>query len=1032
MSDFESEKAIEKKLIAQLTEDESQWTLREDIHDVKDLWANFRRILVQNNKEIFDDHPLTDSEFKQVKAQLTFSSPYDAALWLQGENGIARVEITREDASLGKVRPVVFKREDIAGGSSVYEVVHQIKTKKLTKMDRDRRGDVTLLINGLPVIQIEVKNRSTAYIKAFNQIKKYEKEGVYRDIFSSLQMFVVSNGTDTRYIAAAPADKLNRKFLSAWLDNENKPITKYLPFAKAVLSIPAAHRMISQYGILDSKRKAVILLRPYQIHAIEAVSRAANPYDQADPTQTKKNPGRQSGYIWHTTGSGKTITAYKVAHNLTYIPGIEKVIFVVDRRDLDNQTTSTFQAYAENDTIDVSETSHTGDLYKKLKSEDGGVIVTTIQKLQRIIKRYPEGTKQYDKLHKLNLIFIVDECHRAVTPKAQAMINEYFTKPLWFGFTGTPIFGEEAKNSEGNLPKTTDEQYGCCLNTYTVKDAIHDEAVLGFQVEYRKTFEMKDLAEKNGITPPKDDADGRKLEKALREAKALTAAYHSEEHMKEVVNFILNHANEKLGLDKKKGESYTAILTTDSIAQAQKYYKLFQSVKRGEDPDVKISEKTKRQLSDFPRIAITYSVSENDDKSSFNQDMMKESMTDYNDMFGTSFTMETIDAYNTNVNARLARKSAKYQVREEELDIVIVVDRLLTGFDAPCLSTLFIDRMPMHTYDIVQAFSRTNRLFDERKTYGQIVIFQAPATWKYAVDLAFKRYSNGGEKFVQAPDWEAAKNTFSDALNQLRQIAKSPEDVDALSKKEKAQFLKAYSKLDKALADLRVYTDFQDVDLAKDYGLSDETIEEFNGKYENVREELKRPSEAEPEDVDLDIDYELQCQHRDQIDEDYILRLMEATREDEGTFFTSLDDPETSKLVKAINEDIDRYEKTNPARAEILKNLWQDYQQRPEEFINRRLIDVMNERIENTIHAVVTQFAQEWCINADELGNFLGNYDTSIDPKDKQLGQDALREASSPKEYKKTHPNIGLKYWRKLLEAIRELYVKKVQGLIEK
>lgn len=277
-------------------------------------------------------------------------------------------------------------------------------------MNRDRRGDVTLLINGLPMIHIELKNRSHPYKEAFNQIKKYLKEGAFRDIFSCLQMFVVSNGTDTRYIAAASENALNEKFLSVWLDDNNQPQSDYLTFSKAVLSIPAAHKMVSQYTVLDSERKAIIMLRPYQIHAIEAIRDAVNPYSEG---------GTHSGYIWHTTGSGKTLTSYKAAHYLAQIPSVDKVIFVVDRKDLDNQTTGAFQAYAEYDTIDVNETDNTGDLVKKLLAGSGDVIVTTIQKLQIVMKRYPEGSKKYEKLHSLHLVFIVDECHRAVSPQAQ-------------------------------------------------------------------------------------------------------------------------------------------------------------------------------------------------------------------------------------------------------------------------------------------------------------------------------------------------------------------------------------------------------------------------------------------------------------------------------------------------------------------------------------------------------------------------------------------------------------------------------------
>lgn len=1022
MASFESELSIENQLIHQLTKEKSQWTLREDIHTFQDLWNNFREILVRNNKELFDEHPLTDNEFLQVQNQLRFPTFYDGAKWMLGENGIARVSIQREDASLGTVQPVVFKRVDIAGGSSVYEVVHQIEFERKEKMNRDRRGDVTLLINGLPMIHIELKNRSHPYKEAFNQIKKYLKEGAFRDIFSCLQMFVVSNGTDTRYIAAASENALNEKFLSVWLDDNNQPQSDYLTFSKAVLSIPAAHKMVSQFTVLDSERKAIIMLRPYQIHAIEAIRDAVNPYSEG---------GTHSGYIWHTTGSGKTLTSYKAAHYLAQIPSVDKVIFVVDRKDLDNQTTGAFQAYAEYDTIDVNETDNTGDLVKKLLAGSGDVIVTTIQKLQIVMKRYPEGSRKYEKLHSLHLVFIVDECHRAVSPQAQDQLNHYFTNPLWYGFTGTPIFSEDAKDSAGDLPKTTEEQFGKCLNKYTIKEALHDGSVLGFQVEYHNTFNLEELARKNSITNWEKDEDGYGLESVLIKKKLIDAAYEDEGHMLKVVDFIINKSAGKLGLNRGKGNTYTAILTTSSIKQAQRYYDLFKRVKAGKESTVTINEEIKRKLSDFPKVAITYSVGENTDTASFNQDKMKESMKDYNDLFGTQFTMEQLNAYNANVNDRLARKKKLFQVREAQLDLVIVVDRLLTGFDAPSLSTLFIDRKPMRSYSIIQAFSRTNRLFDNLKRYGQIVSFQTPAHFKRAVDHAMKLYSMGGGNYVQAPTWEEAEKTFQEALRKLRQMAPTPEAVDGLTQKEKLKFLKAYRDFDDAYSDLQVYSEYQERNLERDYRITEEIIESYNGKFVNVKDDLKKgPTDLDDPDINIAINYDLRCWHSDQIDEDYILKLMEATRTDETSLIMA-QDTRTKRMIKEINEEIERFRKTNPARAEILEGIWKEYQDNPSIFINQNFADVMNDRVRSEVKKLVDAFAKEWCIERGSLEFFIETYDINKDPNDKQANQDALKKASDVKEYRKTHPNIGLKYWRLLLENIRKLYTEKLQKLLE-
>ncbi|MBS6256012.1 type I restriction endonuclease subunit R [Megasphaera massiliensis] len=1020
MTSFESEASIEEKLIRQLTEGKSQWTFRDDIRSFDDLWDNFRRILVQNNKEIFDAHPLTDNEFLQVQNQLRFTSFYDAAVWLIGENGVVRVMIQREDASLGRVYPVVFKRADIAGGSSVYEVVHQIRFLRKEAMNRDRRGDVTLLINGLPMIHIELKNRSHPYMDGFRQIKQYLKENAFQDIFSTLQMFVVSNAADTRYIATASESELNEKFLSTWLDEANRPVTDYLSFAKAVLSIPEAHQMVSQYTVLDSERKALILLRPYQIHAIRAIRRAVNP---------NTDGGTQSGYIWHTTGSGKTLTSYKAARYLSQIPSIKKVVFVVDRRDLDNQTTGAFQAYAAYDTIDVSETDNSRDLVKKLQSDKGDVLVTTIQKLQNVMKRYPKGSKPYEKLHALRPVFVVDECHRAVSAEAQRELNRYFTSPLWYGFTGTPIFSEDAKNTAGDLPATTEEQYGKRLHAYTIKEALHDEAVLGFQVEYQNTFDMETLAAENGISIQGDDAG---VERALIKGKVIPKVYEDEQHMLQVINFIINRSAGKLGLDRGRGKTYGAILTTSSIKQAQRYYQLFRAVKDRKIDGIFVHDATRRQLSDFPKVAITYSVGENKEGDTFNQDRMKEAMTDYNTMFGTQFTLEQLDAYNSNVNDRLARKKRKYQVRDEQLDIVIVVDRLLTGFDAPSLSTLFIDRQPMKSYGIIQAFSRTNRLFDKQKRFGQIVTFQVPALFKEAVDAAMTLYSSGGGSYVQAPTWAEAEDRFVEALKRIRRLAPTPEAVDTMSRKEKLSFLKAYREFDNAYADLQVYSDYQEKDLARDYGIDEETIEAYNGKFNNVKEELKGRDNGDDPEVNLAINYDLRCCHRDQIDEDYILKLMEAARGDESALILE-DSDRNRQLFAEINAEITRFRKTNPVRAAILEGIWQEYQERPVDFVNRNFADVLNERVDKERMRLIDDFAEEWCVEPEVLDYYVETFDITKDPDDKQDNQDALREASHVKEYRKKNPGVsGLKYWPNLKMALWKLYEEKIQKLQER
>ena len=667
----ELEKIIEKKLIEQLIYGESQWTYREDLKTEDDLWKNFKYILEQNNKDRLNGEALSDAEFEQVKNQLQFSSFYKAGEWLVGENGKVMVHVQRDTERL---HLVVMNHEHIAGGSSVYEVINQYSALKSDDeksiAERDRRFDVTLMINGLPMIHIELKNRQHSYMDAFWQIKKYISEGKFTGIFSAVQMFVISNGVDTKYFAAASDTELNPKFMSGWVDTENNPVSDYIDFAKSVLRIPQAHEMIARYTVLDEDAKRLILLRPYQIHAIESIREAS---------RTGK-----SGYVWHTTGSGKTLTSYKATRNLLMdIPAIDKAIFLIDRKDLDAQTTMAFQAYANNDLVDVDETDNVNDLKKKLKSSDRQVIVTTIQKMQILIsKRLQEGTTEYSKIKNLKIAFVVDECHRAVTPKTKRELEKFFGRSLWYGFTGTPRFAENPYPQMGDLARTTEELYGKRLHKYTIQNAIHDNAVLGFQVEH------------NGAKNLEDETNA--------------SVYDNETHMLKVLDIILNKSFYKLGFQNGKGKTYEGLLTTSSIQLAQKYYELLCKVKSGETSLV-IDEKIKQVLPDFPKFAITYSVTENEEGSHVNQEKMQKSLNDYNEMFGTKYELSQIQGYNGNLNKRLARKDAKFKSRNEQLDLVIVVDRLLTGFDAPCMSTIFIDRQPMGPHDLIQAFSRTNR-----------------------------------------------------------------------------------------------------------------------------------------------------------------------------------------------------------------------------------------------------------------------------------------------------------------------------------
>ena len=976
----ELEQTIEEKLINQLTQGKSQWTYHPNLNDENKLWENIRLILERGNKEQLDGQSLSDKEFEQVKNQLSFATFYDAAKWISGENGVAHISVQRD---IKTVQLTVLKRDDIAGGSSVYEVINQYRALKDDECDihdQNRRFDVSLLINGIPLIHIELKNRQHSYMDGFRQIKKYISEGKFTGVFSAVQMFVVSNAVDTKYFAAATEEQLNEKFLSGWQDNENNPVTDYLKFASQVLKIPQAHQMVMKYAVLDQDDKKLLLLRPYQIHAIEAV-------------RTASRQGK-SGYIWHTTGSGKTMTSYKTARNLLIdIPSIEKTIFLIDRKDLDMQTTQAFQSYANNDVVDVDETDNVGDLINKLKNQNQQVIVTTIQKLSIAVKkRLQEGTPAYNRIKNLRVAFIVDECHRTVTPKTQRLLSQFFRNSLWYGFTGTPRFDVNAYPVDGDLPRTTYELYGDCLHKYTVKEAIRDQAVLGFQTEHLGQLDLKNNDENEDLS-----------------------IYETETHMLKVLDIILNKSREKLGFTNGRGKTYEGLLTVNSIQRAQAYYDLLKRVKNGET-ELEISEETRRVLPDFPKFAITYSVSSDEDTESadLNVPKMQESLDDYNAVFGTTYGIGEIKGYNANLNDRLARKKSKFKSRDEQLDLVIVVNRLLTGFDAPCLSTVYMDRQPMHPHDIIQAFSRTNRLFDKPKQAGQIVTFQSPHKFKKAVDEALILYSAGGQASVLAPDWETVHEEFKKALAYVRITAKTPDVIPTLAKEGELRFAKAFQEFDKIYSNLKAFTNYAD-NPPDSYGITQEEYEDYAAHYKNIREKYKptKPTGTVDVDIDMDFEYELKAYSREKIDYDYIVSLIQ-------TVVSATDEERAEQhyqnLLAEINKYIEDLISTNPKLGALMRKLWENINNNPDEFKDKRVSHILADMRKETIDNVLLAFADEWCVPLEAISYAADRYeigDTEIP------GLNNLKKSADFDSYSENNSGISkFKYHQSIKKAL--------------
>ena len=602
------------------------------------------------------------------------------------------------------------------------------------------------------------------------------------------------------------------------------------------------------------------------------------------------------------------------------------------------------------------------------------------------------------------MAFVVDECHRAVTPQTQKEIKAYFKNSLWYGFTGTPIFKENKRKQAGDLAQTTHQQYGDRLHEYTVKEAIHDGAVLGFKVDYRNTI-ISDL-----------------LEEEIPDQ-----AYEDKEHMLEVLDAILNKSQQQLNIPKGVGKSYEAILTVKSIPRAQAYYNLLKSILAGKER-VKVSERVKRHLPDFPKFTITYSVSENEEESIGYQDHMKQVMEDYNQEFGTHFSLADLRGFNTDVNNRLARKQDKYLYRNEQLDLVIVVDRLLTGFDAPCLSTLFIDRKPMRPQDLIQAFSRTNRIFDDKKHFGHIITFQRPQAFKEAVDNALKLYSNGGENEVLAPSWEEEKRNFLKAWAEFKgQVTDFEEEGVALEQAPTAQLrkvAKAYQVFDKYQASIRVYSEYDKEEIYRETGLSDSQLEAYLGLYQNILAEIKsRDPEVDSQD-ELDIHYELESVQVDEINYAYILMLIQSMIQQEENDEQTLSD----KDIATVDSYIESLNRTNPSLAEIIQNLWTQVQEEPERYRGQSITGVLDQMIESVIDSHIVSFAKRWYIGADELRYYIQHYRKGAK---KQAGESQLTKSQRYKDYKAEVADAlnPLSYKKQIKEAYTQLIEEVIEPL---
>jgi len=1035
------EAEVERRLIEVLGEGYNQWNYRPDLKSEEDLWENLRQKITQNNLSEIGEHPMTDKEFDTIKTELLSKTqtPFDAAKWLKGENGIARITIEREDVSLGSMSLVLYSNQDIGGGISTYEVVHQIAKQKANGDGRNRRFDVTLLINGLPIVQIELKQASAkdGVFQAYHQIKKYAEEGMFRNnIFSTLQLFVISNEQTTRYFANALPKDMHKKLIFSWRTTDNRKVENLYEFVKQVLNIPDAHRLIANYTIVseDQDNKALVVLKPYQIHAIEALFTSAMRH--------------QSGFVWHATGSGKTLTSFVSTKLLARKPGVDRTIMLIDRKDLDNQTTTEFTKFASEFNTGISSgdaisnslivgTGSAKELSDTLLSDANSntVIITTRQKLEaalRYAQRQEEqkGTQRFKKLLGQHIVFVVDECHRALSAEGMEVIKGFFPNSTWFGFTGTPIFNENKKQAKGRLARTTRDQYGDVLHTYTIKNALDDGAVLGFQVEHEDTIDrislnnyifnqLRQNEKYANLTADEINHIIDQMDGIEKEAYLEPSSFESDDHIQKVIHKIFRPDNAYTKFDFQNGRPQrSAILTTSSIEMAKRYYRAIKATTK--DPKWLTKEfarhpiRTGRTIEDpdFPRIAITYSIQENEDNSKQIQDEMKEIIKEYNDYYHTAWSIEDIERYNGDINNRLARKKAEFKEFGKQIDLVIVVDRLLTGFDAPTIQTLFVDRNLSYA-NLIQAFSRTNRTYPG-KTKGLIVTFRKPSTMEQNVKNATKLYSQAQEESsLVYPTYDESKKRFKKAHKALITLVPNPTDIDENTSLEtRIEFVKAFQELNNSYEALVTYNDYND-DMKKSPALQEQvkTLEEYIGIYNTVKGSLEDEGNQDgpgPDFSDIEFYGENAVKIYD-IDLTYIDRLLETYSANNQNIRDEIENAlqklKKSEIVKDVYRKMLNAIDTNEIDAE------------------EDILAVKRSFFTKARDKAIHEFANTWFVEEDELHLSAIQYVIGINsiPNISKINNSGQFD-----KYKAVHPDAKpLKYrpeikrqWKKTLDEV--------------
>ncbi|STY78253.1 Type-1 restriction enzyme R protein [Macrococcoides caseolyticum] len=798
---YQSEAALENEVMDRLVDLGYE---RVNILNDDQLKENFRKILNERHIDKLNNEPLTDREFERLMTQINGKSVFESAQILRDKFVLKRDDETEVYLEFFNTKKWCQNK---------FQVTNQISVNDKYK----GRYDVTLLINGLPILQMELKRSGIAISEAFNQVERYRRHN-YTGLFRYVQLFVISNGQETRYYANSDKE-IYKSHMFYWSDVENNRINQLKDFMDDFLEPCHMSKMVARYMIVNETDKFLMVMRPYQVYAVEALMHRA--------LETNNN-----GYIWHTTGSGKTLTSFKAAQLLSEEEGIDKVIFLVDRKDLDGQTLSEFNKF-QKDSVD--QTTNTNKLIQQLADKSRPLLITTIQKLANVVRRNDKVLERYqtDKV-----VFIIDECHRSQFGDMHRQIKANFKNAQYFGFTGTPLF-EENKSQDG---RSTADIFDKCLHTYLIKDAIRDNNVLGFSVEYIQTF-------KNNV--------GTDNEEYVEDINT-NEVWMNDNRIEMVARHIYKNHNKKT-----KDRQYSAIFATANIPMAMKYYEVFKKINAEEVAAGRAPLKV--------ATISTYQTNEDmrdGEVTEHSKDLIANAIEDYNKLFNTNFNLETFDNYFKDVSNRV-----KKGIKNEKIDILIVVNMFLTGFDSKVLNTLYVDKN-LQYHGLIQAYSRTNRVEKITKPYGNIVCYR---DLKKATDDAITLFSQTNDTdTVLNKTYDQYLRLFVNAIEELYEIAPTPESVDLLEgETAQKEFVEAFRDVANLMQKMRTFDEFE-FDSAK-LGIAEQTFEDYKGKYFAIYEEVKKEREQKEEVSILDdIDFEIDLLRNDIINVDYILNLLKS------------------------------------------------------------------------------------------------------------------------------------------------------------